>query len=82
MCWKSRKIQDDWRVVKVISFLLFKKVAWNNIKKDGDISLLNTVYTIYIKIVYGHLLSISEIIVTKEQAALEGEDPALIIFSL
>lgn len=48
-CWKFKEIPDDWRRAKVIS--LFKKGDRNNPQNYRGISLLDTAYKIYARII-------------------------------
>jgi hypothetical protein len=48
-CWLTYKVPEKWKIGEVIS--LFKKSDRRECKNYRGISLLNTVYTIYARIV-------------------------------
>ena len=66
MCWTKLEIPKDWNVAKVVS--LFKKGKRNNPENYGGISLLNTVYKIYSRIINTRLQTISDTILLEEEA--------------
>jgi sorting nexin-29 len=64
-CWRERSIQEEWRQARVKS--LFKKGKRDDCSNYRGISLLNSGYKIYAKIITQHLKTISEAILLEEQ---------------
>jgi hypothetical protein len=57
-CWLTYKVSESWKIAEIIS--LFKKGDRRECKNYRGISLLNTVYKIYARIVNKRLRTISE----------------------
>lgn len=64
-CWQRNKIPKEWKVALVIS--LFKKGDRNNCENYRGISLLNTSYKLYTKMINERLKTITEEIILEEQ---------------
>lgn len=65
-CWRTQDIPSDWHKAEVIS--LFKKGSRNNCDNYRGISLLNSAYKIYAKIINERLKTITDTLLEEEQA--------------
>ena len=64
-CWRERSTPEEWGQARVKS--LFKKGKRDNCSNYRGISLLNSGYKIYTKIIIQHFKTISETILLEEQ---------------
>jgi sorting nexin-29 len=64
-CWLTCKVPESWKIAEVIS--LFKKGDCRECKNYRGLSLLNTLYKIYARIVNKRLRTISEALLQEEQ---------------
>lgn len=64
-CWRNCKIPEAWTTAEIIS--LFKKGDRNNCENYRGISLLNSIYKVYAKIINKRLKVISENLLSEEQ---------------
>jgi len=68
-CWKERLIPEEWGQARVKS--LFKKGKHDDCSNYRGISLLNSGYKIYAKIITQRLKTISEAILLEEKTDAE-----------
>lgn len=81
MCWKNKQIPKEWRQAKVIS--LFKKGDRGNPNNYRGISLLDTSYKIYAKIMNERLKIIADHLISEEQMGFrKGRSTTDAIFTL
>lgn len=69
-CWRTKTIPDSWKIAKITP--IFKKGDRSNCENYRGISLLNTAYKIYSKIVTARLNKIAENILMEEQTGFRG----------
>jgi hypothetical protein len=65
ICWIYGHIPEEWRIAVVVH--IYKKGDKKNCDNYRGISLLNTGYKIYAKIITQRLMTIAEVILLKEQ---------------
>lgn len=65
-CWKNKIIPEDWNVASVIS--IYKKGDRTNPENYRGISLLNTAYKIYARVLGNRLKTIADAIMLEEQS--------------
>ena len=81
MCWKTSQIPKEWRQAKVIS--IFKKGKRTNPNNYRGISLLDTAYKIYTRILNERLKIIADHLISEEQMGFrKGRSCADAIFTL
>lgn len=65
MCWKSHDVPNAWKAAHVIS--IFKKGKRNDCNNYRGISLIDTAYKVYAKVIQQRLQNISENLLIEEQ---------------
>ena len=65
-CWKNKKTPNEWKTAVIVP--IFKRGQRNNCDHYRGISLLNTGYKIYSKIITRRLRNIIEAIILEEQS--------------
>lgn len=78
MCWACQKIPEKWKIVKAIA--LFNKEGCNGTVHYKGISLLNTVYKIYSKLLNEWLQIITDSILLEAQAGFRKERSSMDFF--
>jgi hypothetical protein len=76
--WREKSIPEEWGQARVKS--LFKKGKRNNCLSYGGISILNSGYKIYAKIITQRFKTISETILLEEQNGFRKVDHVLITY--
>jgi hypothetical protein len=66
ICWIYGHIPEEWRIAVIVP-IYKKKGDRKNCDNYRDISLLNTGYKIYAKIITQRLMTIAEVIILEEQ---------------
>ena len=66
MCWKSHKIPEDWLTAQVIS--IFKRGRRDDCNNYRGISLVDTAYKVYTRIINKRLQMIAENLISEEQS--------------
>jgi sorting nexin-29 len=65
ICWIYGHIPEEWRIAVVVP--IYKKGDRKNCNNYRGISLLNTGYKIYAKIITQRVMTIAQVILLKEQ---------------
>jgi sorting nexin-29 len=79
-CWPTYKVVESWKIAEAIS--LFKKCHRRECKNYRGISLLNTVYKMYSRIVNKRLGTISEALLEEQNGFRTGRSTTDNIFIL
>ena len=69
-CWKNKKTPEEWKTAVILP--IFKKGQRNNCDNYRGISLLNTGYKIYSRLLTKRLKEIIEVILSEEQSGFRN----------
>ena len=66
--WKNKIFPELCELVEILSFCIYKKGACKSYENNGRVSLLNTSYTLYARIINTRVPKIADFLLLEEQS--------------